>query len=196
MNNQDIRTLKILEEIENSDAPSQRDMARTLDVSLGLVNSFIKRLARMGYFKVSTIPANRVKYILTPKGAAEKTRLTYEYIKYSFEFYKNSRHKLKSLFKKLESSGVKRVVFFGISDLAEIAYIALQETDIELVAVVDQEKNGQHFIKYEVIAPSDLCGMSFDKIVITGIDSAEEYRGVIRETGVSEERIIHWQTWD
>ena len=77
MDNQDIRTLKLLEEIENGHVPSQRDLAKTLNVSLGLVNSFIKRLAHKGYFKITTIPKNRVKYILTPKGAAEKARLTY-----------------------------------------------------------------------------------------------------------------------
>ena len=56
MDAQDIRTLKIFEEIESDQAPSQRELAQKLNVSLGLVNSFVKRLAHMGYFKVTTIP--------------------------------------------------------------------------------------------------------------------------------------------
>ena len=39
MDTQDIRTLKILEEIDRDQPPSQRDLATTLNVSLGLVNS-------------------------------------------------------------------------------------------------------------------------------------------------------------
>ena len=59
MDNQDIRTLKILEEIGTDNVPSQRELARKLNVSLGLVNSFVKRLAQKGYFKVTTIPKCR-----------------------------------------------------------------------------------------------------------------------------------------
>ncbi|MBW2133565.1 MAG: winged helix-turn-helix transcriptional regulator [Deltaproteobacteria bacterium] len=76
MDHRDLRTLKLLEEIEHNHAPSQRDLAKKLNISLGLVNAFVKRLAHKGYFKISTIPKNRVMYILTPKGMAEKTRLT------------------------------------------------------------------------------------------------------------------------
>ena len=137
MDTQDIRTLKILEEIESGQAPSQRDLAGKLDISLGLVNSFIKRLTQKGYFKVTTIPRNRVKYILTPKGAAEKARLTYEFIQYSFTFYKRVRENTGTFFKDLESRGVESVAFCGAGELAEIAYVSLQETSISLACILD-----------------------------------------------------------
>ncbi|MFC1859784.1 winged helix-turn-helix transcriptional regulator [Thermodesulfobacteriota bacterium] len=170
MDPKDIRTLKLLEEIDNDHVPSQRDLARSLNISLGLVNSFIKRLAHKGYFKVTTIPKNRVKYILTPKGAAEKTRLTYEYIQYSYEFYRSSRRRLRDLFKKLEEKKIRRIAFFGATDLAEIAYLSLQETTIELVAVVDAEKIGKKFLGFKIIDPKDLNLVLCDKILITEID--------------------------
>ena len=85
MHEKDLRTLRILEEIDRKRSPSQRYLAKKLNISLGLVNSFLKRLAQKGYFKITNIPKNRVKYILTSKGAFEKTRLTYEYIHYSFQ---------------------------------------------------------------------------------------------------------------
>ncbi|MFC1826021.1 transcriptional regulator, partial [Thermodesulfobacteriota bacterium] len=113
-----------------------------MNISLGLVNSFIKRLVKKGYCKVTSIPKNRVKYILTPKGATEKTRLTYKYIQHSYKFYKDARQKLSKQFKDLESQGVQRIVFYGANDLAEIAYISLQETSIDIAVVVDDEKIG------------------------------------------------------
>ena len=39
----DLRTLKILEKVDNDRTPSQRDLAQDLNISLGLVNSFIQR---------------------------------------------------------------------------------------------------------------------------------------------------------
>ncbi len=173
MDPKDIRTLKILEKVEDERPPSQRDMAKDLNVSLGLVNSFIKRLAKKGYFKITTIPKNRIKYILTPKGAAEKTRLTYLYIQHSYKFYKDARQKLCDLFLDFESQGVRRIVFYGASDLAEVAYLSLQETVIELVAIVDDLKQGKKFMGYSIEDPSQLESKQFDKILITAINSRE-----------------------
>lgn len=51
MKTHEIRVLKILESVKGDRLSSQRDLARELNISLGLVNSFIKRLAHKGYVK-------------------------------------------------------------------------------------------------------------------------------------------------
>ena len=190
MNHNDIRTLKLLEEIEKNQVQSQRELAKKLDISLGLVNAFIKRLAHKGFFKITTIPKNRVKYILTPEGAVEKTRLTYKYIQYSYRFYKDARHKLRKLYKKLEAEGVSLIVFYGASDLAEIAYISLQETSIEMVAVVDILKAGKQFFGYLVLEPLYLNSLSFDRILITAIESREMILDDIIKKEVPDSKIV------
>ena len=190
MDQKDLRTLKILEEIEKDHVPSQRDLARELNISLGLVNSFIKRLGQKGYFKVTTIPKKRIKYILTPKGLAEKTRLTYEFIQYSLEFYQIARQKLRVLFQRLVDQGVQRIVFYGASDLAEIAYISLQETPIEIVAVVDDLKKGQKLLGLVVLDPSCLGSLLYDKILITSDGLKKDaFEGVI-ENEIPSEKVI------
>ncbi|MBW2644318.1 MAG: winged helix-turn-helix transcriptional regulator, partial [Deltaproteobacteria bacterium] len=174
MDRKDIRTLKILEEIDNDHTPSQRDLSKKLNISLGLVNSFVKRLTNKGYFKINNIPKNRVKYILTPKGAAEKTRLTYQYIQYSFEFYRNARDKLHKLFKHLMAQGVRRVVFYGTGDFAEIAFISLQETSIQMVAIVDDNNIGEKFLGSFVKDPNNLYSLFFDRVLITSMISKDK----------------------
>ena len=189
MDNQDLRTLKILEEIEKDKTPSQRYLAGKLNISLGLVNSFIKRLAQKGLFKIKNIPKNRVKYILTPKGAAEKTRLTYKYIQYSFQFYKSAREKLRILFFGLTKNGNKKIVFYGAGDLAEIAYISLQEVPIELVAVVDDNKAGEIFMDFVITDSDYLSTIYFDKIIITSIDDTENILNNILKKGISRSNV-------
>jgi DNA-binding MarR family transcriptional regulator len=190
MDHQDLRTLQLLEEIEKDHAPSQRDLARKLNVSLGLVNSFMKRFANKGYFKITTIPKNRVKYILTPKGAAEKTRLTYEYIQYSVQFYRSARRKLRKLFKDLVAQGVDRIVFYGATEFAEIAHICLQETPIEMVAVVDDKKIGEKYFRGVVTDPARLESLSFDTIFITTVGSREDVLERILKRGISRNKVI------
>ena len=190
MDPKDIRTLKILEKVDNEIVPSQRDLARELNISLGLVNSFLKRLVKKGYFKARHIPKNRMRYYLTPQGASEKTRLTYEYIQYSYNFYKQARQKLRDLYSGLEKQGVSRIVFYGAGDLAEIAYLSLQETNIELVAVFDDEKIGKRFMRYTVVHPDRLTWLSFDRILITSMISAELILQKVSALGISEGSVV------
>ena len=190
MNPTDLRTLKILEKVDNDGTPSQRDLARDLNISLGLVNSFIKRLAQEGYFRIGHLPKNRVRYILTPRGVAEKSRLTYEYIQHSFIFYRNARKKMEDLYAVLETEGVKRIVFYGAGELAEIAYLSLHQSCIELVAVVDDGRAGKKFLQFTVVHPDQIQTLWFDKILITSINITEFIFEKLASMGISANRVV------
>ncbi len=189
MDNNDLRTLKILEEIENDHPPTQRDLAKKMNISLGLVNSFIKRLAQKGYFKIKNISKNRFRYILTPKGAAEKTRLTYEYIQSSLKFYRDARIKLRKLFGDFMAQKVQRIVFYGAGELAEIAYISLQETSIKLVAVVDDKKIGEIVLGIVIKDPAQIGSISFDKIFIASMGEKEEIIKKILKNKIPRDKV-------
>jgi DNA-binding MarR family transcriptional regulator len=190
MDPQDIRSLQLLEEIENNYGPSQRDLARKLNISLGLVNSFIKRLATKGYVKITTIPRNRVRYILTPKGFAEKSRLTYEFIQYSFHFYKKAVMELHELVDEFRRRDVKKVVFFGANDIAEIASISLRGSDVELIGVVDEEMAGEEFLGFRVKSIKDLRKAHYDRVIITRVDSRELGLQELLQNEIPREKII------
>ena len=190
MDKKDIHTLRIMEEIDNDYTPSQRDLSRKLNISLGLVNSFIKRLVNKGYLKIANIPKNKLKYILTPKGAAEKTHLTYQYIQYSFDFYKKTRGKIRKLFKDLMAQGVRRVVFYGKSDFAEIAFISLQETSIVMIAIVDDNKIGDVFLGSAVKNPAIIDSLSFDRILITSMNKEDTTLERLLKIGIPRSKIV------
>jgi DNA-binding MarR family transcriptional regulator len=187
---QDILTLQVLEEIENNGAPSQRQIAKQLNISLGLANSFIKRLVHKGYLKITTIPKNRMRYILTPQGAAEKTRLTYEFVRFSFRFYKETRQKLKNIISDLEKEGVRRIAFYGSGELAEIAFISLLESQISLVSVFDDSRSSQKFNDQKVNGLEKSSDFDFDKILITVHENAERIETELIEFGVAPYKIV------
>src|SRR5437870_8522639 len=137
MDIQSQRDLQLLNEVEQNAAVTQRSLALKLDVALGLTNLYLKRLARKGYIKITTIPRNRIKYLLTPRGVAEKTRLTYLYMQYSLSYYRDMRQRLKVVLTGLASTGAKRIVIFGTGELAELAYISLREMDWTPAGFVD-----------------------------------------------------------
>src|SRR5712692_3825163 len=83
--------LGLLDSVERGGAQSQRRLASELGIALGLVNAYLKRCVRKGLVKVSQAPARRYAYYLTPQGFAEKSRLTVEYLSYSFGFFRQAK---------------------------------------------------------------------------------------------------------
>jgi DNA-binding MarR family transcriptional regulator len=191
MDREDIRTLHIIEELENNNSITQRELARKLDISLGLTNLFIKRIIRKGIFKVKTIPRHRIKYILTPSGIVEKTRLTLQYLNYSLDYYNRLKVHLKRSLKDLEDQDVRKIVLFGDGEIAELLFLFLKETQIRLLAVIEDGRQGKEtFYDVPVISVEALEGLSFDRAMITRIENAQEGVDVLVKVGVPRNKII------
>lgn len=145
------RDLELLEVLEQHPDMNQRNLARETSMALGLVNSCLKRLVRKGWVKIQEAPGRRYLYYLTPKGMAEKTSLTYEYICFSVQYYSLARKKCRNLFQKLADQNVTQVSFLGKSDLAEIAYLSLMEFPIEFVAIYEDKEEGAGFFGHTIL---------------------------------------------
>ena len=146
------RDLQLLNEVEQNAAVTQRSLASKLNVALGLTNLYLKRLARKGYIKITTIPRHRIKYLLTPQGMAEKSRLTYQYMQYSLSYYRDMRRRLKDMLSSLEWTKGQRVAICGTGELAELAYLALREMNVDCIGFVDVNTRDT-FLSHPVSSP-------------------------------------------
>jgi DNA-binding MarR family transcriptional regulator len=183
------RSLQILDELSNNDSLTQRDLSSRLGIALGLVNSYIKNLIAKGYITVKAIPSKRYAYYLTPKGFTEKTKLTYDLLHDYTRVYREARKNLKQLFHELEASGVKKIVFAGADETAEIAYITLQETKLKLVAVADAEKTGKDFFGMKVSPFPAIREMNYDCVVVTAYLQKDLVLRELLSNGVKKEDI-------
>ncbi|MFH0926425.1 MAG: winged helix-turn-helix transcriptional regulator [bacterium] len=190
MEKKDLYTLEILNKIEGDEKITQRDIALSLGMSLGIVNAFIKRIAKKGYIKITTIPSNRVKYLLTTKGMKEKASLTLKYLQYSMDFYKTVKNAVIESFKGLEEIKAKQIIFYGAGEVAEIAYTYLTNTDLVLVGIVDDKKAGHVFFRYQIIDKERLKKIEYDKILITSFHSALQIKKNIKGLGIEEDKIL------
>jgi DNA-binding MarR family transcriptional regulator len=188
MNIQAQRDLQLLNEVEQNAAVTQRSLAGKLDVALGLTNLYLKRLARKGYIKITTIPRHRIKYLLTPQGMAEKSRLTYLFMQHSLLFYRDMRQRLKIVLTERAKAGAKRIVIYGTGELAELAYISLREMDLTLVGFVDGNK-GETFLSYPLWPLETLPNWEFDTVLITDLKERKKIQNRIIRAGVPREKI-------
>ncbi len=183
---EDYRVLKLMEALSSGDPLTQRQLSRRVGIALGLVNSYLKNLIRKGYVTVKNIPPRRYAYYLTPKGFAEKGRLALKLLHHYNEIYQHARTTLKDLFRQLEAEGKRTVVFAGSDEVAEIAYLTLQETDLELAGVLDDERAGEEFFSYRIYPFSEIQSLHYDAVVVASYVKRRDIIERLKNSGVSE----------
>ena len=166
-----MRDLQFLEELEKTPNLSQRELSNKFGIALGVTNACLKRMARRGWIRLRKVPPRRIGYYLTPKGFAEKAKLTMTFLSYNIHHYSRLKAMIGEKFLEMASQGVKRVVFYGVSDEMEVAYVTLQGTNMELIAIVDDNDGvkGKNIFGREVKDPDEIDSMGADAILITSI---------------------------
>lgn len=170
--------LGLLESVARDGAQSQRHLATELDIALGLVNAYLRRCIKKGLVKVSQVPARRYAYYLTPKGFAEKSRLTVEYLSSSFGFFRQAKADCALVLEAARRQMLTRLVLAGRSDLAEIAAICALETGAKIVAVVDVKSATPQFFGLPVVASFDDVEGGFDAVIVTDLLTPQETVGL------------------
>lgn len=189
MNLQGQRDLLLLTELERDGAVTQRSLATKLGVALGLTNLYLKRLARKGYIKITTIPSHRIRYLITPQGFTEKSRLTYLYMQYSLSHYRDMRARLRETLSCATGNDVKRVVIYGTGELAEMAYLSLREMNMTLVGFVDDGQRDS-FLSYPVWRPEALAGWEFDAVLLADIEQTARHREKLGQYRVPDGKVL------
>lgn len=189
MEKEDLHFLRLMGEIDRMENHSQRELSKRLNLSLGLVNTFLKRLVNKGYFKVKTMPRNRVKYLLTPEGLARKSKLTAEFLHYSINYYRDIKSLLLTKFSEMQGKEVRAVLFCGAGEVAELAYLYLQLSSIRLVGIIDEKQEGRSFFGFRISGFDRLENADWDMILVTRVEDAEMTVNALIERGVKQERI-------
>ena len=166
-------TLGLLNAVHDNSSITQRLVARDLGIALGLANAYLKRCVRKGYIKVKQIPSNRYTYYLTPQGFAEKTRLTADYLTYSFTFFRRARKQCLAALQECEHHNWKRVVLAGTSELSEILTLTAGDTKITIAGIVDRGFKHKRFAGLEVFSCLNEISQ-IDAVVITDVNNPQD----------------------
>ncbi len=191
MDKEYLRTLQLLTEIESEVKITQRSLSKSLGIALGLTNAYLKRLINKGFVKIHRAGTNHIRYILTPSGLMEKSRLTYEYLQYSLSFYRDVRREIQSRIDALRGRGVKNLAFYGAGEVAEIAYVCMHGSDLEIVGVVDDRRAGETFFGHPVHERAALDELIFDVVFVASLEHEAPMIENLLSMGILEENIVH-----
>ena len=190
---------EILEQVAFGNAVSQRSLARSTGIALGLANMLIRRMVDEGWIRTVPVRANRVTYVITPAGHAEKARRVRAALDNGVQHYVRVRNRIAERLVALSAhwqtgEGEKRIVFFGASEVAEIGYFCVQGTDLRLVGVVDHVAGKPFFglpvRPYEALAPGTLDGEPFETLVVMSFSDEAGIRRQLARVGLPAKRIF------
>lgn len=182
-------TLEILEAIENDSQVTQRHLATSMGVALGLANSYLKRCARKGLIKIHQAPANRYLYYLTPKGFAEKSRLTAKYFSSSLQFYRRAGETCREVFRQCEKRGLRRIILCGDSELAEIAILRAQEHEVQIIGIYEPKSDVKAKLGLPVWNHFEQVAVH-DALVLTTLEQPDQYLEDLRDAVQNPEHIL------
>ena len=191
MDNDALRDLQLLTEFSSETSITQRALAKKQGVALGLTNLLIRRLVRKGYIKIVNLQRNRIRYLVTPQGVMEKARLTYEYLEYSLYFYRQIREFLTRTLAAIPPAAGKKIVLCGTGEVAEIAFLLLQQNGFDIVAIVEpQAGSNASFLSRPVKSLAELLDLSFDWVVVTSLKDRGYMKQQLHRQGVPDAKVI------
>jgi DNA-binding MarR family transcriptional regulator len=117
----------LLTEIEANQEISQRELSQKAGLSLGSVNLLLKKMARQGLIKMESIPANRIIYMLTPAGLAEKAFKTMRYIKVHYKVIEETKQRIIDSLSKLHQEYETIYIIQPEDELQDILQQAIHE---------------------------------------------------------------------
>ena len=190
MNSSAYKELQLLNEIATESSVTQRSLANKLQMALGLTNLMIRRCVKKGHVKVVNIQRNRIRYLLTPQGIAEKTRLTYEYLQYSLYLYRRVRQLLRERLAQVVQAGGRDILIYGTGEVAEMAYLSIEESGLHLVGVIDDRAVGRPFVGMTVVGTPAVRQLTFDYVIVSTLDTGPNGFQALQALGVAEHQIL------
>lgn len=182
------RDLKLLEAVHQDSRVTQRSLAIKLGIALGLTNIYLRRLVRKGFIKCVNVQRNRISYLITPRGVAEKARLTYEFMDYSLHLYGEVRQHLRAALQECAAAD-RQVAIYGRGEAAELAYLSLKEFSLEPVAIFDAD-GGHDFLGMPVRPISEQGQVDYDLMIVASLEPSGQKLAALINDGVPKEKLF------
>jgi DNA-binding MarR family transcriptional regulator len=193
--------LDTLLEIKDNPSLSQRSLAHKLNISLGLTNAILQNLIHRGWVKAQKMTGRKILYLITPQGMARATNLVYERFRETQNYYQYTKEMLTSYLTNLYTKGKRKAAIYGTSQLAEIAYLSLLDSPLQLHSIItdDPSSSKKKFLGHEVLTLSDFAQKisetsNLENLIVLSTVSQEEHEEGKEHKGEGEDKTLSLET--
>jgi DNA-binding MarR family transcriptional regulator len=184
------RELRLLEEVSRSSEVSQRRLAGTLGIALGVTNVLLKTLARKGYIRIIQVKWRRWIYVLTPTGIAHKVQLTVAYVDGFMNHYRRIRDIIVKDLESLALDADSRIAIYGQTELAELAFLVLRNMGVTHIDIVDKSNEDSIFLGLPVKPLESISKEGYAKVLVAFQYDGESRQHELLSAGARADSIV------
>ncbi len=162
----------VIQEVARRPGQTQREISKSVGLSLGMTNLLLMRLARKGYIKMRQLDWKRTEYLLTLKGAVEKTRKSFSYTLHTFKLFQGIIASVQKLVQAEHAKGARQAFVVAWPETQKVILGAVSELALEGLSLdcVDSFKAlgarpGLVFVATEESVPKAAAGQRFVRLL-------------------------------
>jgi DNA-binding MarR family transcriptional regulator len=163
-----LNQLLILKELAADPHLTQAELARRCELSVAMVNNYMKELNTLGWLEYHRRSTKSVSYHLTPAGHQQIDEVEAELVQEMVNRFVASKAQIRERVLARVPGMLRRVVLVGCGDLAEMAFHALESAQISVVGVCDfgSLNVGRDWCGRKVLDPSQILYLKPEAVVI------------------------------
>jgi len=135
---------RLLDKISVNPNMTQRDLSTSLDISLGMVNIFLKKLIAKSLIKIKKINKRNLQYLLTIEGVKESTKCNLRHLENNLNHYIEVKKKITELLQRIKKDGHNKVLICASEEWRDIFYLGVKAFNFEVAGFV-AERPGNFF---------------------------------------------------
>lgn len=190
MESKDMSILRLMELLQEKSTQSQREVSKTLGLSLGMVNKLINELTTQGLLKSDKIVRNKTRYVLTSKGMAKKMVLTKHLVSHYLACFMKLKQFVEEGIGQIKGHPDKNILLYGAFELCEIASVISGPFDDKQMFIIDDQKAGTKIGGLSVLNESQIAHMDYAAVLIMDTDNTHQSRNTLIGKGVPSEKIF------
>lgn len=158
----------LIQAVANNPGQTQRAISKSIGLSLGMTNILLMRLVRKGYIKIRQLDWKRTEYLLTMKGAFEKSRKSYAYTFHTIRLFHQIISVVQDSMRREYEAGVRQATVVAWPETAKAVQGAVADLNLPGLSLEYAEtfkklgdRPGTIFIATEEPTPKPAPGQKF-----------------------------------
>jgi predicted transcriptional regulator len=171
-----LNQFNILHQIASDTFITQAELARRCDLSVAMVNNYMKELCDGGLLEYHRKSCKSVSYHLTAAGKERVEIIRCDLLREMAHLFEGGKKMLWDRIMRQAPASLCRVVLFGQGNLAELVFHALESAGVQVVGVCDDDPSqiGKEWCGREISSPSQIRYMAPDAVVIAVLARFQE----------------------
>jgi DNA-binding MarR family transcriptional regulator len=184
-----LRELILLLHIERNPDVTQGRLASYVHLAPSMVNKYLKEFVSKKIIKKRGNNKKDMSYHLTESGRAYLNQLFSLFMDETLMLHRETKDEYRTRLQRYYDEGIKRIVFYGSADLAQISFNAAEEIGYEIIGVVDGDfsRHGRTFAGRRIEPPSVIENIKPDAVLIASFANREKiYQSIshLEEKGI------------